>query len=590
MTSGQHQTGQQNHGEHSLGFAEPSGVFVDAIGQDDTRHMQTIGLFGSKTQQSSPGAYHLTARGKFRRLWQIARIATHFDAVRGLTPVTMRLMLEALGPTFVKVGQILSMRSEILPDAFCKELSRLRANADPMPYQTVVNALAQEYGRPVEQIFERIDPTPLGSASLAQVHRAKLISGEDVAIKVQRPGVREIMAQDIDIMRSFANMATRFARSAQILDLKGVVEELWETFQTETDFLMEARNLEDFRNFCKDYAYIDCPRPYMKLCTQHVVVMDYVDGISVSHPKQLLRAGYDLEEIGMKLVDNYATQVLDVGFFHADPHPGNILIDEGRIVFIDLGMTGRLDSSNRSALRDMLYAVARHDSPSLANALLRFTGSQEQRADDYASLLNDLDAVIEQFGTVALAELNIGEFFTALMQLARKHSIEVPSSVTTVARGLVTLEGTLDEFLPSTNMIAIISQHIIASKSTGERVTEETRSLLDQGNQALHGLLGALGETKTASRMLTRGQMKLNIELVGSEQPLQQLSDMVNRITMALIVVGLYVGSSIVYFAGIKPVIFGIPVIGLMGYVVAFILSVWIVIDIMRKNRAIKRR
>jgi ubiquinone biosynthesis protein len=234
--------------------------------------------------------------------------------------------------------------------------------------------------------------------------------------------------------------------------------------------------------------------------------------------------------------------------------------------------------------------VARHDSPSLANALLRFTGAQEQRSDDYASLLKDLDAVIEQFGTVALSELNIGEFFNVLMQLARKHAIEVPSSVTTVARGLVTLEGTLDEFLPSTNMIAIISQHILASKSTGERVKDETRSLLDQGNLALHGLLGALGETKTVSTMLTRGQMKLNIELVGSEQPLQQLSDMVNRITMALIVVGLYVGSSIVYFAGIKPVIFGIPVIGLMGYVVAFILSVWIVFDIMRKNRASKRR
>jgi ubiquinone biosynthesis protein len=151
------------------------------------------------------------------------------------------------------------------------------------------------------------------------------------------------------------------------------------------------------------------------------------------------------------------------------------------------------------------------------------------------------------------------------------------------------LEGTLDEFLPSTNMIAIISQHILASKSTGERVKEETSALLNQGNLALHGLLAALGETKTATKMLTRGQTKINIELVGSEQPLQQLSDMVNRITMALIVVGLYVGSSIVYFAGIKPVIFGIPVIGLMGYVVAFILSVWIVFDIMRKNRAVKR-
>jgi ubiquinone biosynthesis protein len=556
---------------------------------DDMLRTQTIGLFGSKTQQTNPDTYHLTALGKMRRLWQIARIATRFDVVRGLTPVTMRLMLEALGPTFVKVGQILSMRSEILPDAFCKELSKLRANADPMPYQTVVNTLAREYGRPVEEVFSRIDPTPLGSASLAQVHRAKLVSGEDVAIKVQRPGVREIMAQDIDIMRSFAKVATRFARSAQILDLKGVVEELWETFQTETDFMMEARNLEDFRDFCKDYAYIDCPRPYMGLCTQHVVVMDYVDGISVSHPKELVKAGYDLEEIGMKLVDNYATQVLDVGFFHADPHPGNILIDGGRIVFIDLGMTGRLDSSTRSALRDMLYAVARQDSPSLANALLRFAGSDQPRADDYSSLLGDLDAVIERFGTIALAELNIGEFFNALMQLARRHAVEVPSTVTTVARGLVTLEGTLDEFLPSTNMIAIISQHILASKSTGERVKEETSALLNQGNLALHGLLAALGETKTATKMLTRGQTKINIELVGSEQPLQQLSDMVNRITMALIVVGLYVGSSIVYFAGIKPVIFGIPVIGLMGYVVAFILSVWIVFDIMRKNRAVKR-
>lgn len=390
-------------------------------------------------------------------------------------------------------------------------------------------------------------------------------------------------------MRTFAKMATRFARSAQILDLKGVVEELWDTFQTETDFMMEARNLDDFRVFCKDYAYIDCPRPYMRLCTQHVVVMDYVDGISVSHPKELLDAGYDLEEIGMKLVDNYATQVLDAGFFHADPHPGNIIIDEGRIVLIDLGMTGRLDSSTRSVLRDMLYAVARQDSPALANALLRFAGSDEKRADDYPALLNDLDAVIEQFGTVALAELNIGDFFNALMQLARRHSIEMPSSVTTVARGLITLEGTLDEFLPSTNMIEIISHHILASKSAGTRVKEEGRSLVDQGNRALHGLLGALVETKTVSKMLTRGQMKVNIELVGSEQPLQQLSDMVNRITMALIVVGLYVGSSIVYFAGIKPVIFGIPVIGLMGYVVAFILSVWIVIDIMIKNRAIKR-
>ncbi|MFT8357393.1 MAG: AarF/UbiB family protein [Bifidobacterium aquikefiri] len=550
---------------------------------------QKIGLFGGLSDSAEGETLRASRHGRLHRLFQIARIASKFDILHGVTPTNLRLMLEALGPTFVKVGQILSMRSEILPEAFRKELSKLRADADPMPYDTVISTLTNEYGRPIDTIFSTIDPTPLGSASLAQVHRARLLTGEDVAVKVQRPGVKETMAQDVEIMRSFAGYATRFTQSAQILDLRGVVEELWDTFQDETDFLMEARNLRDFRRFCAPYAYMDCPSPYINLCTQHVVVMDYVDGISVSHPQELIDAGYSLSDIGEKLVDNYAAQILDEGFFHADPHPGNIIINGGRIVLIDLGMTGRVNKSSRSALKEMIFAVAKRDSPALAKGLLRFTSSADKVKDDYPLLLDDLDSVIDEFGTVNLADLNIGEFFNAIMQLARRHSIAVPSSVTTVARGLVTLEGTVDEFLPDVNMIEIISRHIAASQGTMASIKNETMQLGRESGKALHGVLGALADAKTVSTMLSRGQLRINMELVGSEQPLQQLSDMVNRITMALIVVGLYVGSSIVYFAGIKPVILGIPVIGLMGYVVAFLLSVWIVIDIFRKNRAIRK-
>ncbi|WP_353884525.1 AarF/UbiB family protein, partial [uncultured Bifidobacterium sp.] len=282
-----------------------------APGSADAEVAELIGLFGSRRNNAFAERYHLTRRNKIKRLWQIARIANQFDVVHGLTPVKMRLMLEALGPTFVKVGQILSMRSEMLPQAFCDELAKLRADADPMPYQTVVETLSREYGRPIGEVFASIDPTPLGSASLAQVHRATLVTGEDVAIKVQRPGVRETMAQDVSIMRSIARLATRVMPNAQVVDLGGVVEELWDTFESETDFLVEARNLAEFKRFCQPYAYMDCPQPYMDLCTEHVVVMDYVDGISVSHPEQLIAAGYDLKEIGTKLVDNYATQVLD---------------------------------------------------------------------------------------------------------------------------------------------------------------------------------------------------------------------------------------------------------------------------------------
>ena len=200
---------------------------ADDVGEtDDTgkaaganaQSSETIGIFGARKDTFS-ARYHLTRRGKLRRLAQIAQIANKFDVVHGLTPVKMRLMLEALGPTFVKVGQILSMRSEILPQSFCDELSKLRADADPMPYSTVLQVLEDEYGRPVDEIFDHIDPTPLGSASLAQVHRAKLLTGEDVAIKVQRPGVRETMAQDVSIMRTIAGIATKTMRSAQVVDL-----------------------------------------------------------------------------------------------------------------------------------------------------------------------------------------------------------------------------------------------------------------------------------------------------------------------------------------------------------------------------------
>ena len=180
--------------------------------------------------------------------------------LHGLTPVKMRLMFEALGPTFVKVGQILSMRSEILPQSFCDELAKLRADADPMPYSTVLDVLAAEYGRPADEVFAHIDPKPLGSASLAQVHRATLKTGEDVAIKVQRPGVRETMAQDVSIMRSIAKAATKVIRTSQIVDLKGVVEELWDTFESETDFLIEARNLAEFKRFAARFKYMDCRR------------------------------------------------------------------------------------------------------------------------------------------------------------------------------------------------------------------------------------------------------------------------------------------------------------------------------------------
>ena len=243
-------------------------------------------------------------------------------------------------------------------------------------------------------------------------------------------------------------------------------------------------------------------------------------------------------------------------------------------MLIDLGMTGRLNSQTRSVLREMIFAVAKQDSAALADGLLRFAGT-ESNPEDYPALLGDLD---------------IAAFLTSLTSLAQRHGIEVPGTVTTVGRALVTLEGLLDEFIPDVNMIQIISDHIAGSKSLDRAAKDEIKALGVEGHQALHGLLSAASESRVAMRMLTRGQLRMNMEVVGSEEPMRLLSDMVNRLTMALIVVGLFVGSSIVYYAGMKPIIFGIPVVGFMGYVIAFILSAWIVFDIYFKGRRSKRR
>ena len=245
---------------------------------------QTIGLFGGR----SGDEYALTRGSRLARIAEMLNIVRRYDIFHGLTPKSLRRMLEELGPTFVKAGQILSMRSEILPESFTRELSRLRTDVEPMGRDMVLGALRAEYDRPIEDIFDAIDDRPLGSASVAQVHKARLVTGELVAVKIQRPHVQEIMAQDISIMRSLARYAMRFMGDEQFLDLQSVVDELWQSFREETDFLVEARSLEEFRRNNAGCAFVDCPKPYPALCTRHVVVMDYVEGSPrVSSPRAM---------------------------------------------------------------------------------------------------------------------------------------------------------------------------------------------------------------------------------------------------------------------------------------------------------------
>ncbi len=534
--------------------------------------------------------YQLTLAGKRQRVTDIFNVLRKYDVMHGVTPVRLRRMLEELGPTFVKVGQILSTRSEVLPQSYCDELAKLRTDVEPVPFSVVRECLEAEYRQPVDRVFSHIDEKPLGSASIAQVHRATLVGGTDVAVKVQRPGVQQIMARDIDIMRSIARVASRFVGSDQIMDLQDVVEELWASFREETNFLMEAKNLSEFYEMTRRVARVSCPQPYLALCTEHVVVMEYVDGISISKPDELTAAGYNLEELGRTIVDNYSTQVLDEGFFHADPHGGNIIVKQGTVYFIDLGIVGRISSQDRAILRDIIYAVAEGDTPKLKDGLTRFNVARDTSGVDHAAFLADLDVIVGSFGSVDLVDLNIGDFLMSIINLARKHKVELPSVITMVARGMVTLEGLLSEYMPQVNMIQIISEHIRNEKSSFQRFEDAVQSTALHSRRAFKGSLEAAEHLGLAARMLTRGQLKMNTEFVGSEKILQQLGFIFDRLSMAVIIAGLFIGSSVVYYAGIQPVIFGIPVLGFAGYASALVMAVMVGRDIWRNGHHKKKR
>ncbi|MBP3893514.1 MAG: AarF/ABC1/UbiB kinase family protein [Atopobiaceae bacterium] len=571
-------------------------AIYDAVYRDFDRELsdlgegswsETIGLLSGRSVDGD--GYRVTRAAKLKRLREVLRIAARYDILHGLTPQTLRSLLEELGPTFVKAGQILSMRSEILPQSFCDELTKLRTDVEPMDRDTLIDTLRAEYDEPLEDLFDAIDDVPLGSASVAQVHKARLITGELVAVKVQRPHVQELMAQDISIIRSLARRAQRFMGNDQFIDLKSVIDELWVSFRDETDFLVEARSLQEFRRNNANVRFVDCPKPYPKLCTRHVVVMDYVDGIPIGETDRLASEGYDLVEIGTKLVDNYAQQMLDDGFFHADPHPGNLVIQGGKIIYLDLGIMGRLTSHDRAALRDMIFAVGRRDAAGLKDGLLRFSLTDTSEVD-HAHLLGDLDSIIDEFGDADLSELDVGAFLNNLISMARKSGIELPGTVTMLARSLITLEGVVDEFLPGVSIIDIITQHVRTHLDASDFARHEAERLGSEVLSASHGLLGAASQADLAMSMLTRGQLRMNLDLAGTEDPMHDVARAADRLTMGIIIAGLFIGSSVVYYARIKPVIFGIPVIGFIGYLVALGLGLSLVRQILHEGQRRRRR
>ena len=460
------------------------------------------------------------------------------------------------------------MRQDMLPPEYCDELTKLRTEVAAMSFSTVKSVIEAEYGKPVASIFAEIDPTPLGSASIAQVHAAVLKNSSRVVVKVQRPDIHDTMARDIALLHHASGLLRLAGGIGEVLDFDAILDEVWFVAQEEMDFLMEAHHADEFSSLNQAIAYIGSPMIHHQYTTSRVLVMEYIEGIPLDHLAELADNGYDLEEIGSKLAENYVKQIIDDGFFHADPHPGNIRVRDGQIIWIDMGMMGRLSTRDQELLRKAVYALATSDVDGLKDVVLSL-GIHSEKID-HAKLYTDLDDLLLKYGTMAVGDMDMARILDDLLAIANEHQISMPKGISMLSRGIMTIEGTISMVSPSSNLVDW--RHEL--KESGRALLKSSRKALDLPSQ-LSDIL----------KMTIKGQTKVNLDLTGSEQPLHQIDHMVNKIILCIIIAALFVGSSLLCLTEMRPTILEIPAIAFFGFLAAALLSVWLFYTIVRKKK-----
>ena len=516
--------------------------------------------------------------GSAVRLKEMVAVLRKYEVVRGMTPEKLRHILEDLGPTFVKLGQVMSMRPDFLPQEYCDELMKLQNGAKPLPFSTIIEVIEQEYSRRWNKVFSSIDEEVLGSASIAQVHRAVLTMGERVVVKVQRPGIYKVMARDMVLLKRASRLVRVVSHSQDVIDFDMVLEEMWGIAKQEMDFLIEADHIEEFRHLNQDEAFVTCPNVYRNLTTQHILVMEYVDGVRIDDFDGLRARGVDITLLGRRLGENYVKQIIEDGYFHADPHPGNIWVRGGRIVWLDLGMMGRLSNRDRTAIRKAVIALANHDTFEMKTAVLAL--GVPRGHINHTALYQDIDALMAQYSTLDFRDLRMGVLTRQIMNILRVHHIACPQGLSMFARGLLTIEGVMRLVCPKVSFVEIFAKSLQLNYKKNFDWREEISKAKRESYLLMRKSMALPEQISDILKMTMSGQTKVNLDLTGSEEPLRHVDKMVNRVIVAVLCAALLLGSSTICTTNMTPKIMEIPLLGFVGYLIAFVLSIRLIWDI----------
>ena len=517
------------------------------------------------------------------RFREIKDVLRKNQITRGVTPEKLRMILEELGPTYIKLGQIMSLHSDFLPKAYCDELLKLNSDVTPMPFDDVEDVINHSYGQDWRELFQFIEEAPLGSASIAQVHRARLKNGEEVIIKVERKGIYDTMARDIGLLHRLVKLIPPVGDFKNLVDLDMVLDELWSVAQEEMDFLKEAANMDEFSRNNASVQYVTTPKLYHEYSTGHVLVMEYIDGYSLDDVESLQNAGYDMDEIGTKFVNNFIKQVMDDGFFHADPHPGNVKIRDGKIVWIDMGMMGRLSEKDRHTMIKGIRGIALHDISMVENSVLEI--GEFRGKPDRERLYQDLKKFIADYGTTSMGSLDVAEAIAGLVEIMKQNRISLPHGVSMLCRGLTHIQGVLAVISPDINMMQIAvnryTEDFLKNINWKSEFQKQARIVYRSVNKGVE----IPGLVTDILKEHLEGQSVVNIDLHSSEDLTNVISAAIRNIVVGLCVAALLIASSVICTTDMTPKILGIPALGFAGYAFAMVVSIFLTVRYLWSKR-----
>ncbi len=495
-------------------------------------------------------------------------------------PENLRLVFEELGPTFIKIGQILSTRPDILPAEYIAELTKLQDKAPPFPYETLWEILKEELGQKTE-LFQSIEKTPLACASVAQVHRGILKDGTRCIVKVQRPDIEERLLEDLHILIRIVETAPNTLRDV-LLDPVEALEEILETTRVELDFLHEMRAIHRFEKENASILCVAIPKVYDHLCTKRVIVQEEVEGIKITEKDMLLKEGYDLEDIGKKLVLSYLYQLFNNGFFHGDPHPGNLLILDGKIYYIDFGIMGALSKRTQNAINDLLLAMVKKDISALTNLVVEVA---EQKGPLNKNVLyEDIEYIVHYYLQSSLKNIQVSRLFMDLFEAARKNNLKLPKEYTTLLKSLLILEGVLSDLAPELSIMEIAKDYLKEDHKINLWPDFSLDSLALNGYTLVKDSLKIPISIQTILDNFISGRGKVKVDIVNLSDKWVDFNKMVNRMVFALIVSAIIIASALIIRTGAGPEINGISLVGMLGFALAGFLGLWLLISILKSG------